>query len=87
MRPIRILVVALALAQPGQALAQDPGTLTPKALPPLADPNFDHTVVLMLEHGDEGALGIVLNRPSETNLDDVLPEWRPFASSPSHSCT
>jgi putative transcriptional regulator len=52
------------------------------AAPPLVDPNFDRTVVLMLEHGDEGALGIVLNRPSETALDDVLPEWRPLASDP-----
>jgi putative transcriptional regulator len=52
------------------------------ATPPLVDPNFDRTVVLMLEHGDEGALGIVLNRPSETPLDDVLPEWQLFASTP-----
>ena len=52
------------------------------AAPPLVDPNFDRTVVLMLEHGDEGALGIVLNRPSPTELDDVLPEWRPLASDP-----
>jgi putative transcriptional regulator len=52
------------------------------ATPPLVDPNFDRTVVLMLEHSDEGALGIVLNRPSETSLDDVLPEWRIVASPP-----
>jgi len=52
------------------------------ATPPLVDPNFDRTVVLMLEHGDTGALGIVLNRPSEATLDDVLPEWRLFASPP-----
>jgi putative transcriptional regulator len=52
------------------------------ATPPLIDPNFDRTVVLMLEHTEEGALGIVLNRPSETPLDDVLPEWRAFASLP-----
>ena len=52
------------------------------ATPPLVDPNFDRSVVLILEHGAEGALGIVLNRPSETALEDVLPEWRPFASSP-----
>ena len=36
----------------------------------------------MLEHTDDGALGIVLNRPSETPLDDVFPEWRAIASSP-----
>ena len=33
------------------------------ATPDLRDPNFSRTVVLMLEHGDEGALGVVLNRP------------------------
>jgi putative transcriptional regulator len=53
------------------------------ATPPLVDPNFDRAVVLMLEHGDDGALGIILNRPSEIALDDVLPEWRVFAASPS----
>jgi putative transcriptional regulator len=52
------------------------------ASPPLVDPNFDRTVVLMLEHGVDGALGIVLNRPSDTDLDDVLPEWRPLAADP-----
>jgi len=52
------------------------------AAPPLVDPNFDRTVVLLLEHGDEGALGLVLNRPSDTDLDDVLPEWRVLASDP-----
>jgi putative transcriptional regulator len=52
------------------------------AAPPLVDPNFDRTVVLVLEHGDEGGLGIVLNRRSETTLDDVFPEWRAVVSPP-----
>jgi putative transcriptional regulator len=52
------------------------------AAPPLVDPNFDRTVVLMLEHGDEGALGLVLNRPSETPLIDAVPEWSPLAATP-----
>jgi putative transcriptional regulator len=52
------------------------------AAPPLVDPNFDRTVVLMLEHGHDGALGLILNRPSETPLDDVFPEWQPMASTP-----
>lgn len=52
------------------------------AAPPLVDPSFDGTVVLMLEHGDDGALGIVLNRPSETTIDDVFPEWRGVVTLP-----
>jgi putative transcriptional regulator len=52
------------------------------AAPPLVDPNFDRTVVLILEHGDEGGLGLVLNRRSETTIDDVFPEWRELVSSP-----
>jgi putative transcriptional regulator len=52
------------------------------AAPPLVDPNFDRTVVLMLEHGDEGALGLVLNRPSETDLIDAVPEWSALATHP-----
>jgi len=52
------------------------------AAPSLVDPNFDRTVVLMLEHGEDGALGIVLNRPSDTALDDVFPEWHALVSPP-----
>ena len=52
------------------------------ATPLLVDANFDRTVVLMLEHGDAGALGVVLNRPSEIDLSDALPPWKPFAAYP-----
>jgi putative transcriptional regulator len=45
------------------------------ALPPLVDENFDRTVVLLLEHGDGGALGVVLNRPSRRAVDDLLSPW------------
>ena len=38
------------------------------ANPLLPDPNFDRTVVFLLAYGTEGALGLVLNRPSETRL-------------------
>jgi putative transcriptional regulator len=34
------------------------------AMPQLADPNFRHTVVLLCEHSDDGAWGLVLNRPT-----------------------
>ena len=42
--------------------------------PALLDPNFWRTVVLVVEHNEEGALGLVLNRPSETNVGDTVPE-------------
>lgn len=42
------------------------------AVPQLADPNFHRSVVLMLEHTAEGALGLVVNRPAEATLGDVL---------------
>jgi putative transcriptional regulator len=42
--------------------------------PSLLDPNFWRTVVLVIEHNDEGALGLVLNRPSETSVGEAVPE-------------
>ena len=42
--------------------------------PDLLDPNFRRTVVLVVEHNDEGALGLVLNRPSETTVRAAVPE-------------
>jgi putative transcriptional regulator len=53
------------------------------AAPALVDPNFDRTVVLVLEHGPEGALGLVLNRPTDAGLGDALPDWAPLAPDPS----
>jgi putative transcriptional regulator len=50
--------------------------------PTLKDPNFDRSVVLVLEHGDEGAVGLVLNRPSEVGLAETLPLWAQRAASP-----
>jgi putative transcriptional regulator len=42
--------------------------------PTLGDPNFWRTVVLIVEHNADGALGLVLNRPSETKVGEVVPE-------------
>jgi putative transcriptional regulator len=42
--------------------------------PALVDPNFWRTVVLVGEHSEEGALGVVLNRVSETEVREALPE-------------
>lgn len=52
------------------------------ARPALSDPNFFRTVVLVLEHGEEGALGVILNRPSELEVLEPLPRWSPLAADP-----
>lgn len=52
------------------------------AAPGLQDPNFRRTVVLIIEHAATGTLGVVLNRPSEVAVGDVLPLWGPLATVP-----
>ena len=52
------------------------------ATPALGDPNFSHTVVLLLDHNDQGALGIVLNRPSVVEVADTVPRWDTLAANP-----
>src|SRR5437660_12857935 len=42
--------------------------------PTLLDPNFFRTVVLVVEHSEDGALGLVLNRPSETTVAEAVPQ-------------
>src|SRR3712207_8591 len=44
------------------------------ASPQLIDPNFARTVVLITEHNDEGAMGVVLNRPATATVADAAPE-------------
>jgi putative transcriptional regulator len=46
------------------------------ASPQLGDPNFERTVVLMLDHGADGALGVILNRPTGLPVDEILEAWR-----------
>ncbi len=53
------------------------------ATPPLEDANFDRTVIFMLEHHDEGAIGVVINRPSYEALDEPLDRWIDLQSAPS----
>jgi putative transcriptional regulator len=42
------------------------------AAPMLKDPNFDRSVVLMCIHSDEGAMGLIINRPSPLTMRDIL---------------
>ena len=52
------------------------------ASPILVDPNFQRTVVLITEHSDEGAMGLVLNRPSDAAVNDAIPELAWLAEDP-----
>ena len=52
------------------------------ATPTLLDPNFFRTVVFMIEHTDEAALGVVINRPSDATLEEAVPEWCALAAEP-----
>jgi putative transcriptional regulator len=52
------------------------------ATPPLVDPNFDRTVVLLLEHGPAGAVGVVLNRPSQVAVAEAVPGWELLVAEP-----
>lgn len=44
----------------------------------LYDPNFRHTVVLVGEHNQDGALGVVLNRPLDLTVGQAVPELAPL---------
>jgi putative transcriptional regulator len=59
----------------------EPGTLL-VAAPTLLDENFRRTVVYVIDHRGEGTLGVVLNRPSEVPVQDVLPAWGDHVSEP-----
>lgn len=50
--------------------------------PILQDPNFDGTISLLLEHGADGALGLVINRPSDLTIADAFPRWEDLAAPP-----
>ncbi len=52
------------------------------ASPLIGDPNFERSVVLMIEHDENGALGIVLNNVSYTPVSEILPQWAPRACAP-----
>lgn len=67
--------------QPGadeNSRSQSGINLTGKLLiaePELHDPNFLQTVILVIHHDEQGAFGLVLNRPGDAVVRDVLPEY------------
>jgi putative AlgH/UPF0301 family transcriptional regulator len=58
-----------------------PGSLL-VAMPALSDPTFAGTVIYVLDHSDTGTLGVVLGRPSQVEIRDVLPGWCDLAVDP-----
>ena len=60
--------------RPDDEVEVEPGSLL-VAAPSLNDPNFTRTVVYIIDQRPEGTLGVVLNRPSDVAVHDVLPPW------------
>jgi putative transcriptional regulator len=48
----------------------------------LLEPTFRRSVIYVVEHNDGGTLGVVLNRPSETAVYNVLPQWADLVARP-----
>jgi putative transcriptional regulator len=57
------------------------------ASPRLADPNFTRRVILVLDHGDHGALGVVIDRPGGVAVGELLPQWHSLATAPAELFT
>lgn len=47
------------------------------AMPHMADPRFAQTLIYLVEHNQDGAMGLIVNRPNGLNLADILEQLRP----------
>lgn len=54
-------------------LQTPPGTLL-LSVPQMLDPNFMHSVVLLCEHSEDGAYGLVVNRATDVTIDQLVPD-------------
>ena len=52
------------------------------AMPMLSEGTFWRSVVLLLDHDEDGALGVILNHPVHAQVDDVLPDWSDLVAEP-----
>lgn len=52
------------------------------AAPDLSGSTFERAVILILSHDDDGALGVMVNKPTEVPVRDVLPNWTSVVSDP-----
>ncbi len=48
----------------------------------LTGPTFARTVIYLIEHDENGSLGVVLNRMSQAAVHNILPEWSPLVAAP-----
>ncbi len=67
------MVASIELLRPGRLLVANPR---------LADSNFERTVVMLVAYGEDGALGLILNRPSDMAVSSPLPQWAHIAAEP-----
>jgi putative transcriptional regulator len=87
MRRSLVLLATCALLAPlRDAGATDVRRLRPGvllyAVPRLRDPNFAESVVLLVQHGPQGAMGLIVNRPSDALAEDALPELEGLRGQP-----
>jgi putative transcriptional regulator len=70
-----LLPVVLAPAQQEFAPSSVKKGVLLVASPSLEDPNFQQTVLLIVEHGRGGTVGLILNRPTNVLLSEILPDF------------
>ncbi|HEU4683169.1 MAG TPA: YqgE/AlgH family protein [Nitrospira sp.] len=88
-------LLAILLPEPAHASGEfSPSSVAKGVLlvasPSLGDPNFREAVVLILEHGPDGTMGVIVNRSTKLLLSDLLPDvaalkgtgYRLFAGGP-----
>lgn len=81
------LTLALVAAAPFAVRAAGPTKARPAqgrflvASPRLIDPNFARTIVLLTKYGPEGAMGFVVNHPTDVSIADVVPEYSEMSRS------
>lgn len=68
--------------QPWTGLPPAPGRLL-LASPALREETFHRTVIYLVEHDEDGTVGLVLNRPTRTPVGQVLPDWQDAVCEPS----
>lgn len=85
----RVLMITLLVVSPLSAGAYDNKMAVPLrpgiflvATPALEDPNFIHTVILVVSYGKDGTVGLVINRPSGLSLQRVLPDLKGIEKRP-----